>query len=244
MKEDFDTHIPNLVNAASSIYKVKQDFGLVFVWSLLSSIFTISVGTLFALYIFLPKAYGSDILIAVTSVVIALGIPVFIFAFVNIFKAYGSSKLMNSFYLNFYPIWLKTRFDLLPPKGESAEEVMENKIRGMIPTFKRAQKLTPSYRGGALSDYDVILRKRKEIALVKVLKDDEEINPELFRINRRNLRRFKFRLLLVLIRPNMGLQNISIPPSEVMSSRRTAFVFVEREQTGYAVRNVIPPLKI
>jgi hypothetical protein len=237
----------SMLNSAEDIFRMRKKYRFVLLWTITASIWIIASSALIILDIVLGKQYATFALDAFVALIIVIGIPLFITSFFAVNdSAKGSVKLEN-FIKEFYPIWVKVRFEL----SVSSEGTLEQKISTILGDMDNDFKkyiLNPSIKkdsAGIAKNFTSIIKGKKQVATIKVMEknspeDALDINQFQIETNKvAKLIRAKSAMLIVVLmdEKHSSLKDINFKEDRVNWVRS---IIVSYDGSNFIVEKVTP----
>lgn len=174
MTNDSSPNPLSLVSTAGKLYRMREGYKFVFIWTFFGSLWTIIVGAATTIYLFVPKVYDGLLIDIVVISIIFLGIPLLVTSFTAIAFARRGYNKLGEFVSDFYPIWVKTRLELLPPIKGTVEEQLVRKVKEIAPLFINDISISKQTEDG--NGFETVVTKKKNAALIKVIEEDSELH--------------------------------------------------------------------
>ncbi len=242
MVDKKETGIHNFLSSASSVYRMRGGYKFVLLWSIFASIWVITIGTLFILFIYAPKELDNVFITGATLATLFLGIPVLVFAFITIVMAYRGYKQFKIFTSDFYPLWLRTRMELTPSPNEVDLKVaIKEKINLLLPSFKKFSKID-----GKLSSklvwFDVVLKSGNSLALVKITQSDVGIDVDNLISSMKKLTRgVKIKLLAIVFEGVSTFKEEDLVNLKLGLRKETGVIVIDYSNYEFTIKDIIAP---
>ncbi|MEM0136448.1 MAG: hypothetical protein QXU18_14675 [Thermoplasmatales archaeon] len=237
----------SMLSSAEDIFKMRSKYRFVLLWTIIASIWIIISSILVASYAILGKQYEPLALDAFVVLIIFVGIPLLATSFFAINDSKKGTTKLEKFIQEFYPIWVKARFEL----SISFEGTLQDKITSILADLDedfRRYEVNPQIRKDTLEirrNFDFIIKGKGRVATVKIMdknsiKGSVDIGQlESASKNIANMIRVKRALLIVIITGNnkSQLNEMSINAENVKGVRS---IVVSYNGFNFYVEKVTP----
>ena len=238
----------SMLSSAEEIFKMRKKFRFVLLWTAIASLWLLISAILVVSEVILGKHYGPIALDAFAAILIVIGFPLLLTSPYVIKSSFNGSTKLENFIKEFYPIWVKVRFELsVNPEGNlhdkliSIIENLDDDFRTYVenPTIKK----DPSNVG---KKFDFIVKGKKRVAVAKVI-DRGSVHEKLELENTeieanaiaKMLRVKKATLIVILTTQNKDNLNRLQINAEIVKGVRT--IVASYDGSGFVVEKV-PPL--
>lgn len=176
MEDNSRIPILDLLGSAEALYKMREKYRFVVIWGILASLWLIILFVLLILYVILGRNFDKVLIYGISAISIFIGFPLIVTTFWLIPYSLESSRTMENFLLDFKPIWIKMRLELLPAEGSGTIERLTNKIKELDSRFRNARVIREPKQPStdSNSNFDIFMKKGHKIAVAKLLSDSEE----------------------------------------------------------------------
>lgn len=243
MAEDRDTKIHNVLSSAGSIYRMRGSYKFILLWSAFASIWIIAMAILIGLFIFLPKTLDTAISGTIGAITLFLGLPILALSFITIYVAYKGYGRFNNFIFDFYPIWLSMRLDLSIPDGNDLSDKLAEMIKGAFPRFKKSTRIESTTNIDRLKNYDVVLKRKKEIAISKIIAENEYADYMNWVVsrNRKFFKKLSVKLMIIVIRDFSDQSLLERINSNTKLMKETSIVVMGYKDDLLSILKITPP---
>ena len=164
----------SMLSSAEEIFRMRKKFRFVLLWTITASIWVIISSVLFVSYIVLGKHYGPLALDAFIAILIVIGLPLLLLSPYIIYSSRKGSDRLENFIKEFYPIWIKVRFELsVSPEGDLHDKII-SVIENLDDDFKKYTE-NPTIKKGHSNmnkKFDIIVKGKNRVAVVKIMDKD------------------------------------------------------------------------
>ena len=195
----------SILSSAESIYLMRRKYRFALVWTIISSIWLISMATLFTVFIIVAPNLKAIVALTAVVIVIVLGIPLFITTPFAIFYSRKTFQELDSFLSDFFPLWIRLKFELLPSEGSNTRQRLMKKVEELMPSFVSDSVGPKLSSKKTIGDprFDIGLKKDRKLILAKIIthngsaskKEFEEVTENALSLSKR----LKLDLALLLI---------------------------------------------
>lgn len=222
---------------------MRGGYKFVLLWSVFASVWIIAIAVSFFLYIYLPKAYDTDVIRTVTVITLFLGFPVLALSFFTIYISYKGYKRFKVFTTDFYPMWLRTRLNLSQSDEKELMEKINDAIIGVLPEFRKSHDVHITSRNKTFEKYDIALRNKKNIVLVKVLFQENQYDsiPDIISEMKHFPRRLRIKLLMIVMDDFSKSHPLDDLRYEGKIRKEAAVLIMEHKEGQLTVKRIFPP---
>lgn len=164
----------SMLNSAEEIFRMRKRFRSVLLWAILASIWVIVSSVLLITYAVLGKHYGPFVIDAFVVILFLIGLPLLLMAPNTIYSSLKGSDKLEKFIEEFYPIWIKVRFELsVSPEGDLQDKII-SVIENLDDDFEKYTE-NPTIKNDNLNiskNFDIIVKGKNRVAVVKIMDKD------------------------------------------------------------------------
>lgn len=171
MMEDLpEIPIFDSLGAVENLYNARHKFRFSFLWGILASLFFIMIFILFALYLALGITYDRILIYMLTGLSIGIGFPLIVMTLWFLPYSVMSHKAIERFLLEFKPIWMTMRIELLPAVGTDTKQRLTSKMKELDLRLKKSTTIEKTKFSYLATDYnfEVLIRNGRNVGVGKL----------------------------------------------------------------------------
>ncbi len=237
----------SMLSSAEEIFRMRRKFRFVLLWTITASIWVIISSVLFVSYIILGKHYGPLALDAFIVVLIVIGLPLLLLSPYIIYSSRKGSDRLENFIKEFYPIWIKVRFELsLNLEGDLHDKII-SVIENLDDDFKK-YTVNPAIKkdqSQISKKFDIIVKGKNRVAAVKIMAGSSVTEKlELENMEREasaiaKMLKVKSATLIVVL-TTQNKESSSVPQISVKPVKGVRTIVVSYDDSGFLVEKVTP----
>lgn len=237
----------SMLSSADEIFRMRKKFRFVLLWTITASIWVLISAILVVSDVILGKHYGPIVLDAFAVVLIVIGLPLLLTAPYVIHSSFRGSRKLENFIKEFYPIWVKVRFELSVNPEENLHDKLISIIENLDDDF-RTYVENPNIKkdpSNIRKKFDIIVKGKKRVAVAKII-DKESIHEKLELGNTeieanaiaKMLKVKRATLIVILTTQNKDNSNKLQINAEIVKGVRT--IVASYDDSGFVVEKVTP----
>jgi hypothetical protein len=180
------TPVLSVLESGEAVFKTAQAFRFAYYWGLATGVWIVAAIALFFLADQLESARAGMFTFVWKIVMLFGGLPLALLNPYMMGLARRSLDHLDEFLGDFYPLWYKIRFEMLPPAGTTVDQQIWNKLRQLYPVLQRSHQVSFGTQiAGSKGTYsfEVYAKAGKHVALVRRMEGDAPVGaPGLIRL--------------------------------------------------------------
>ena len=130
----------SLLDSAEAVFRAQGKYRFVQRWAILTSVWAMAALVPLLLLLFLDLGDVADLVGTIWVIVLVIGSVIFsLLSPFAIGHAMKATRTLRDFLKDFYPVWYKVKFEVLPPVGANVDEQTLNKLAELHPFLRKAQ---------------------------------------------------------------------------------------------------------
>ena len=237
----------SMLSSAEEIFRMRKKFRFVFLWTVITSLWMLISAILMISDVILGGHYGTIALYVFVVILIGIGFPLLLTSPYIIKSSFKGSTKLENFIEEFYPIWIKVRFELAVNSEGSLHDKLISIIENLDDDF-RIYVENPNIKNdpsNICKKFDIIVKGKKRVAVVKVI--DKKSIPEILELEdteieahtvAKMLKAINATLIIILINQNKDNPNGLKINTEIVKGVRT--IIASYDDSGFVVEKITP----